>query len=233
MTILKIFLHDSEQTNKMSDPICAAAKVDDARTIRQLVKSGAHPKYVWTLDTALCIAAFSGHEATVRALLDCKASVHAVTFDGQPDGPLRWAAKHGHTQTVCALLFFKADVHACGNMCGIDTTIQPDDALRGAASHGHDETVRVLLNARANMEHLSDDFVKQFFTFSSHALSLRAQHNVAIVGRCLRFGPSLLRELRRRGCDMDLIFDRFRKLYLEALPEGGCLQMRDLILSYV
>jgi hypothetical protein len=77
----------------------------------------------------LVLAAKEGRTATVKALLDAGAGVHA-----RQDRALVLAAKEGRTATVKALLDAGADVHARQNR-----------ALLAAEGGGHGDTVQALL----------------------------------------------------------------------------------------
>jgi len=74
------------------------------------VNSADHDNYP---DCALRNAVYTGHDETVRVLLDHKANVHAFSASLYPDSVLRQAAYKGHTNTVRVLLQYKANVDDC------------------------------------------------------------------------------------------------------------------------
>jgi hypothetical protein len=109
--------------------------------------------------TPLCLAASSGHEATVKLLLEARADIEAKDSSGRT--PLSLAASSGHEATVKLLLEARADTEARVKLlfeARADTEIKEVKDSSGrtplclAASSGHEAIVKLLLEARADTE---------------------------------------------------------------------------------
>ncbi|WP_409997677.1 ankyrin repeat domain-containing protein [Bradyrhizobium sp. SZCCHNRI3043] len=128
-----------------------AARTNAALAIEPLIYLGARPNSPAIDGQALWIAALMGNSATVRALLDAGADVHAAD-----DFALAEAAKYGRTEIVQILLERGANIHA-----------EDDLALRVASSAGQIETVRLLLQAGAS-PHAADNDALRWARIGGH-----------------------------------------------------------------
>jgi ankyrin repeat protein len=115
----------------------------EAEVGRMLAEEGADPNEVtddgWP---AIVIAAYSGHEGTVRVLAEAEADLEAKNPKGST--ALMLASHKGHEGTVRVLAKAKADLEAK----------KPDGitALMLASLNGHEGSVRVLAEAKADLE---------------------------------------------------------------------------------
>jgi len=91
----------------------------------------------------LHIACQHGHLEVVKLLLDHRAAVNAMTFDGRRLTALHFASQNGHHEIAKLLLKFKADVNAT-------TYFSADTALHFASRNGHKDVVKLLLAHKAD-----------------------------------------------------------------------------------
>ena len=122
--------------------LCEASRTNDLAGMRRLLAAGAHLQYRdWRDYTALHWAAYRGHLAAVRLLLEHGADLTARTGPGSYTA-LDLAAMQGRTETVQVLIAAGSDVTAadCNGLT----------ALHWAARHGHSAGVSVLLAGGAD-----------------------------------------------------------------------------------
>ena len=112
--------------------------------VQFLLRSGACME---AANGALGEAAFTGHEAVAKLLLDHRADVAAAGNDGVTG--LILAAECGHEAVAKLLLDHRADVAASDNN-GVT-------ALMGAAVGGHEAVAKLLLDHRADVAAASND----------------------------------------------------------------------------
>ena len=89
-------------------------------------------------DTCLMTAAWNGHLAICRLLIDKGAQLEAKDSDGRT--PLHYAALHGHVDIVCLLCDRGANVEARNKW--------KETPLHYAAKHGHISVVKELVEER-------------------------------------------------------------------------------------
>jgi ankyrin repeat protein len=116
-------------------------------------------------DTAVGIAALSGHLSIVRRLVDAGANL-----GGRGWNPLHYAAFNGHTDTLRFLLERRAPIDAWAP--------NRQTALMLATKNGHLEVVRLLTEANANMELADAD--------GNTALSLAVSAGNTVIADFLR-----------------------------------------------
>jgi ankyrin repeat protein len=114
-----------------------AVEADDAKTTRELLKSGADARRANRYGmTPLHLAAANGNVAIMRELLDAGANANAVLPEGET--VLMTAARTGSAAAVTLLLDRGADANAQDKWFG-------ESALMWAAAQNHAEAVKVLL----------------------------------------------------------------------------------------
>jgi ankyrin repeat protein len=123
-------------------PLMLAARTNRVDAVRALLSAGARvdAKETWNGQTALMWAAAAGSGATVQALIDGGADIHARSNAGTT--PLLFAVRRGDGPAVRALLAAGADVR--------DKRPDGATALLVAVINGHADLVDVLLDKGAD-----------------------------------------------------------------------------------
>ncbi|KAJ1472997.1 ankyrin repeat-containing domain protein [Baffinella frigidus] len=127
---------DMEGTSKDSETQGGSAMVGMEKEVLELLATGADiEKPIGPMGTSpLHVAAFGGHEDTVRLLITSGANVSAQSTAGET--PLHWAASQGHVAIAQLLLEHGADASAENNC---DAT-----PLQCAEASGHEKARRLL-----------------------------------------------------------------------------------------
>ena len=141
----------------MPDPFFEAAQSGDARALARRLQADPDLGTAYSADgwTALHLAAYFGHAAAVRLLLERGADVHARSANDTANTPLHAAlAGAREAATVGLLLDHGADVNARGDLALIDRLVAqgavPTPMEGGAtpadlaAERGHPEAARRL-----------------------------------------------------------------------------------------
>ena len=115
--------------------------------------------------TCLMTAAFNGHLAICRLLLDKGAQLEAK--DGNGGTPLHWAARQGHIEIVRLLCDRGADVEACSN--------DGRRPLHTAAMNGRISVVKALIEERNSEINARDYDMDTALTYAREG----SEHDVA------------------------------------------------------
>lgn len=131
--------------------IFEASAVGNLDAIRASVQRAPRDIHGYSADgfTPLHLAAFFGHEAAVRLLLDCGARVDAITRNDLENTPLHAAAAGGHYD-VCAVLIQRATPVNARQEGGFT-------ALHAAAQQGNMPLARLLLANGADVSIETDE----------------------------------------------------------------------------
>lgn len=142
-----------------------AAALGRTDRLRELIDAQPDRVHAWSTDgfAPLHLAAFFGHEAGARLLLERGADVHAVARNPLGVQPLHSAAAGSHAGIVRALLEAGADPNARQEQGGV--------SLFAAAQNGDAETAELLLEHGADPALASDDgkTAAEFASEAGHA----------------------------------------------------------------
>ncbi|NQD74279.1 ankyrin repeat domain-containing protein [Pseudomonas sp. CM27] len=134
------------ETSPMDNRLHNAARINDVRTLQQLLKQGAR------LDsrdeqgrTALMVATQDNQIAAAQALIEAGADVNAK--DNINDSPYLYAGARGLNDILQLTLSHGADLKSTNRYGGT--------ALIPAAERGHVETVQMLIDAGVDVNHLN------------------------------------------------------------------------------